>query len=212
LGAGGGGSGDITDVGNCSGPACFTGASGDTLTFNDADGDKTFLFNTTSNEFEINAPLNLTGSGTSSVGIGDNDNSHFLNQIVDENLTADRNLNWRLNNANRTVTISGDPTLVAGTMGVSVANGTSALGTSSISSGACATVVTTSATGTATTDAISWGFNGDPTGVTGYVPSTSGMLTIIAYPTSNNVNFKVCNNTSASISPGAITLNWRVVR
>lgn len=93
-----------------------------------------------------------------------------------------------------------------------IASGTSALGTSAIASGACATVVTTTATGTATTDVIGWGFNGDPTAVTGYVPSTSGMLTIISYPTSGNVNFKVCNNTSASITPGAITLNWRVAR
>jgi hypothetical protein len=38
------------------------------------------------------------------------------------------------------------------------------------------------------------------------------MLTIFAYPTANNVNFKVCNNTAGSITPGAITLNWRVVR
>jgi hypothetical protein len=38
------------------------------------------------------------------------------------------------------------------------------------------------------------------------------MLTIIAYPTANNVNFKVCNNTSGSVTPGAITLNWRVTR
>jgi hypothetical protein len=38
------------------------------------------------------------------------------------------------------------------------------------------------------------------------------MLSIIKYPTSNNVNFKVCNSTGSSITPGAITLNWRVVR
>ena len=41
---------------------------------------------------------------------------------------------------------------------------------------------------------------------------TTGMLTIIPYPTSGNVNFKVCNNTGSSITPEAITLNWRVVR
>lgn len=91
-----------------------------------------------------------------------------------------------------------------------VASGTSALGTSAISSGTCATVVTTSATGTATTSAIVASFNADPTAVTGYSPTTNGMLTIIGYPTSNNVNWKVCNNTSASITPGAITLNWKV--
>lgn len=93
-----------------------------------------------------------------------------------------------------------------------IASGTSALATGAISSATCATAVTTSATGTATTDVIAWGFNGDPTGVTGYIPATAGMLTIIAYPSANNVNFKVCNNTSGSITPGAITLNWRIAR
>lgn len=93
-----------------------------------------------------------------------------------------------------------------------IAAGTSVLGTSAISSGACATVVTTTATNTATTDVINWGFNGDPTGVTGYAPSASGMLTIIAYPSANNVNYKVCNNTASSVTPGAITLNWQVTR
>lgn len=99
-----------------------------------------------------------------------------------------------------------------GTVSYKVASGTSALGTSAISSATCATVVTTTATGTATTDVINWGFNGDPTGVTGYAASASGMLTIIAYPSANNVNFKVCNNTAGSITPGAITLNWIVVK
>jgi hypothetical protein len=95
---------------------------------------------------------------------------------------------------------------------VTIASGTSALGTGAISSATCATVVTTTATGVATTDTIGWGFNGDPTAVTGYIPAVAGMLTIIAYPSSGNVNFKVCNNTSGSIIPGTITLNWRVVR
>jgi hypothetical protein len=93
-----------------------------------------------------------------------------------------------------------------------IASGTSALGTGAITSATCATAVTTTATGTATTDTIGWGFNGDPTGVTGYAPVTTGALTIFAYPSSNNVIFKVCNLTTASITPGAITLNWRVVR
>lgn len=98
------------------------------------------------------------------------------------------------------------------TLSQTVASGTSALGTGAISSGACATAVTTAATGTATTDVIWWGFNADPTSTTGYSPSANGMLTIIAYPTANNVNYKVCNNTNSSITPGAVTLNWRVLR
>lgn len=100
----------------------------------------------------------------------------------------------------------------AGGLTSTIAAGTSALGTGAISSATCATVVTTAATNTATTDVVLAGFNGDPTAVTGYVPLTAGMLTIIAYPSSGNVNFKVCNNTNASITPGAITLNWRVLR
>lgn len=118
---------------------------------------------------------------------------------------------------NNTLTFTGtDSSSVAfsagGTVSYTIASGTSALGTSAISSAACATVVTTTATGTATTDVIGWGFNGDPHAVTGYVPLTAGMLTIIAYPSANNVNFLVCNNTTSSITPGAVTLNWRVAR
>lgn len=93
-----------------------------------------------------------------------------------------------------------------------IANGTAAMGTGAISSGTCATVVTVSATGVATTDVITATPNADPTAVTGYAPSASGSLYIQAYPTANNVNFKVCNNTSGSITPSALTLNWKVVR
>ena len=109
-------------------------------------------------------------------------------------------------------TAAGTALSAAGGLTTTIASGTSTLATGAITSATCATVVTTAATNTATTDVVTAGFNGDPTAVTGYIPSTSGMLTIIAYPTAGNVNFKVCNNTTASITPGAITLNWRVVR
>jgi hypothetical protein len=98
-------------------------------------------------------------------------------------------------------------------LGRVIASGTAAMGTTSISSGASASAVTVSATGVATTDVIAWGFNGTPNGVTGYnAASTTGGLVITAYPTANNVNFLVSNPTSSSITPGALTLNWRVVR
>jgi len=111
--------------------------------------------------------------------------------------------------AARTVTVPGDANI---TLAYTVASGTSSLGTAEIASGACASVVTTTATGAATTDVIDWGFNGDPTGVTGYAASANGMLTIIAYPSSGNVNYLVCNNTASAITPGAIILNWRIER
>ena len=99
-----------------------------------------------------------------------------------------------------------------GTVTYTIASGAKALATGAIASATCTSAQTDTATGTATTDTIEVTFNGDPTAVTGYVPLTTGMLTIIPYPTSNTVNFKVCNNTAGSITPGAITLNWRVVR
>lgn len=108
--------------------------------------------------------------------------------------------------------VNGTSIPASGTLTQTIASGTSALGTSSIASASCATVVTTAATGTASTDTISWNPNASIKAVTGYVPSTSGGLTIAAYPTTNNVNFDVCNWTSAAITPGAVTLNWRVTR
>ena len=93
-----------------------------------------------------------------------------------------------------------------------IASGTATLGTTLIASGAAAATVTVSATGVLTTDTLMADFNADPTAVTGYAPSASGMLTIIKFPTAGGVNFIVVNNTGSSITPGAITLNWRVVR
>lgn len=114
--------------------------------------------------------------------------------------------------ADRKCTATQVQTFASTGLAAEIASGATALGTSAISSAACATVVTATATGTATTDAPIATFNSDPTAVTGYIPSTSGGLTIFVYPTVNAVNFKVCNFTSASITPGAVTLNWRVVR
>lgn len=93
-----------------------------------------------------------------------------------------------------------------------IASGTASLGTSAISSGSCASVVTVSATGVASTDTIAFTPNASIKAVTGYTPSTSGGLTVAAYPTTNNVNFDQCNWTSSSITPGAVTLNWTVTR
>jgi len=99
-----------------------------------------------------------------------------------------------------------------GTLGQVIASGTATLGTSAIASNSCATTVTVAAAGVATTDAISWSFNADPNGVTGYGAGSTGTLSIWPFPTSGNVNFRVCNLTGGSITPGAATLNWRVTR
>lgn len=108
--------------------------------------------------------------------------------------------------------IPADSGVVASTVTKTIASGAKTLNTTSISSASCSSAQTDTATGTLTTDAIIAAFNGDPTAITGYVPLTTGMLTIIPYPTADTVNFRICNNTSASITPGAVTINWRVVR
>lgn len=123
----------------------------------------------------------------------------------------------------KTLTVSGTLTFTGtdgssvafgtgGTVTYTIGSGTITLGTGAIASGACAAAATGSATGTLTTDAFSTDFNADPTGTTGYAPSASGMLTVIMYPTADTINAKVCNNTLASITPGARTLNFRVIR
>lgn len=61
------GAGDITAVGDCADGACFAGASGTTLTFNNAGGDATVDYDGT--DFSINKPIEVTGLVTTSVGI-----------------------------------------------------------------------------------------------------------------------------------------------
>lgn len=104
------------------------------------------------------------------------------------------------------------PAISCATCTVTIASGTATLGTGAITSGTCATVVTVAGTGIATTDNIMADFNADPTSITGYGVNTAGVLTVYKYPTSGNVNFKVCNSTGGSVTPGAATLNWRVAR
>lgn len=92
-----------------------------------------------------------------------------------------------------------------------VCTGTIALATSAIASTGFS-LSTATCTGLASTDNIQLDFNGDPTSTVGYQPSTSGTLTIIKWPSTNTINVKVVNNTASSITPGALTLNYRVVR
>ena len=81
-----------------------------------------------------------------------------------------------------------------------------------IASGAKTSTFTATCTGLATTDNISLDFNGDPTGITGFIPSSNGMLTILKFPASNTIEVYEINNTAASITPGTVVLNFHVYR
>jgi hypothetical protein len=86
-----------------------------------------------------------------------------------------------------------------------IARGTATMTTTLIGAGACGTTVTVSAAGVATTDAINYSYNKA-------VGANPGVLILNVWPTANNVNFAYCNGTAAGVTPGAATLNWKVIR
>ena len=86
-----------------------------------------------------------------------------------------------------------------------VASGTSTLGNSAITSGSCATVITTAASGVLTTDRIDWSYASAPA-------TADGLLTLSAFVTSGSVNWKLCNPTASSQTPSGLTVNWGVLR
>jgi hypothetical protein len=89
-----------------------------------------------------------------------------------------------------------------------IAQGTAAMSTSAVSAGGCNTT-TVSAPGVTTSSRVFANTTVDSTGVTGYGPSTSGGLWIPSgWATTNNVNFKVCNDTANPITGGALSLTW----
>ena len=98
-----------------------------------------------------------------------------------------------------------------------IASGSLALATSSITTATCQTVSagttnSAAATNVATTDVIQFTPNGSIKAVAGFSPATTGGFTITAYPTAGYVNFDVCNWTSTTQAPGAVTVNWVVMR
>lgn len=90
--------------------------------------------------------------------------------------------------------------------GMTISSGTATFATTAIAAAACSAVVTVAGSGIATTDAVEWSYNAQPTA------GTDASLIINSWPTSGNINFKRCNPTAASITPTAVVINWRVVR
>lgn len=94
-----------------------------------------------------------------------------------------------------------------------VASGTSTLNPGAVTNATCATAVTTAASGALTTDNLVADFTLDPSSTTGYNPAAAAQaVTIFKYLTAGNVNFKICNFTAGSITPGSVVMQWRVVR
>ncbi len=89
---------------------------------------------------------------------------------------------------------------------MTVATGTRAMATSAISAGACNTAdASITATGVLATDVVKFSPNADP-------GLNSGLLVYSAWAGSGVISFRVCNPSAGSITPAAVTLNWRVER
>jgi hypothetical protein len=93
-----------------------------------------------------------------------------------------------------------------------VFHGTAVMPTAAIASATNSSIVIVSASGVLTTDIVRAGFNGNPTGIVGFVPSTNGTLSVYCWPTAGNINCMYQNNTAAWITPDAVTLNVEVTR
>lgn len=104
-----------------------------------------------------------------------------------------------------TPTSNGLTIAVSGTL--AIANSTFTTGTAAIGANTCtvASTVTMNGVGASTTFVITPEV--DVSGVTGW--GSSGGLVIDAWPTANTLNYKICNQTSASITPSA-SVTWNV--
>jgi hypothetical protein len=97
---------------------------------------------------------------------------------------------------------------------VTVASGQLALTSgTAVGSGACGTAQTISNSNILATDTVKFVPAADATAVTGWGVSSSGaVLSLYPSVTAGAVSFKECNSTAASITPGALTINWEVTR
>jgi len=87
-----------------------------------------------------------------------------------------------------------------------IANATFTVGTTAIGANSCSSSSTVPMTGVATTSVFMISPNADVSGTTGW--GSTGGLVIDAWPTANTLNYKVCNQTSSSITPSAsVTFN-----
>lgn len=115
-------------------------------------------------------------------------------------------------NANVTVDADGRVTAITAGSSLLIGSGTKALSTTSIAAGACNTDSITAA-GVVSTDVVVWSPNADISTVVGFRPiSGDGLAIYPPVPGAGSITIKTCNPTASSITPGAVSLNWRVTR
>lgn len=111
-----------------------------------------------------------------------------------------------------TTSVNGTTIPASATLTQTLCSGTISIPTASVASSSLSSTVTATCTGLATTDTIIATSNVNVFTVTGFAPSTTGILSINIWPTANTINLNLENDTAAAITPGALTINYRVVR
>jgi hypothetical protein len=89
-----------------------------------------------------------------------------------------------------------------------VADATTTVGTAAISANTCTSATTVAMTGVTTAMTFTFTPTADLSAVTGW-GAGGATLFLDAWPSANALNYKVCNNSSASITPGSST-TWNV--
>lgn len=90
-----------------------------------------------------------------------------------------------------------------------ISNTSVTVGTTLIPANSCSSASTVTMAGVSTGSTFQFTPASDPSSTTGWSPGAAGQLYFNAWPTANTLNYKVCNPTTASITPGAST-TWNV--
>jgi hypothetical protein len=93
-----------------------------------------------------------------------------------------------------------------------VYSGTAAMPTGTLLANTCSSIITNSATGVLTTDAVRYSFNSDPTTTSQFNPTNGNPPSIITWPIADNTKVKYCNFSPNPITLQALTLNIYVQR
>jgi hypothetical protein len=99
------------------------------------------------------------------------------------------------------------PAATATTQGAvtNIPNFTFTTAATAVAANTCSAAVQVAATGVSTSSAFWISGAADTSGVTGW--GATGGLVIAPWPTAGYFNYKICNQTSAAITPGAVTFN-----
>lgn len=162
---------------------------------------------TSSNNY--NSPIMQISTGNIWTGSANLSDQYFLQDVVGTGANPNTALTFSHGTGGtgtHSVSFGSLPVTIATLNGVAqVANITVTLPTAAIAANTCTAAATATMTGVTTASTFTTAFATSPIAVTGW--GANGGLVFETWPTANTLNWSVCNQTAASITPGAMTLN-----